>query len=262
MPIAQPPSGAGPATATSPPRIPARRNRWRHAARAAARSAAAPCRSRPDRAAYQGRRGQCDESGRTRSPTARVPRARRAVRRATRSPTRSRGRIPAPRRPRRRSGRPGLRSTSAACSAAASAAASSGLTGTSASGPAAEPHQLGVGPKAAVRTVDRRQLGGDHSDRYRQPVELVTATTAVVPSAWNCDRYVPDAVPITTRRRRPPVAPEWLSPPAARSRRRVVAQRCGGRLLWHCAAPARIRTNATVMMRRPTGGRRRTSAGS
>ena len=152
------------------PETRARRNRrrqqpWRRLGRRQA-----PSRSHPDRAAYQGRRRLCDVSGQTRSPTARVPRARRAVRGATRSPTRSRGRIPAPRRPRRRSGRPGLRWTSAACSAAASAAASSGLTGIVMSGPAAETHQLGVGAKAAVRTVDRRQLGGDHGGRCREPV--------------------------------------------------------------------------------------------
>ena len=34
----------------------------------------------------------------------------------------------------------------------------------------------------------------------------VTATTAVVPSASNCDRDVPGPAPITTRRRRSPGA--------------------------------------------------------
>ena len=37
-------------------------------------------------------------------------------------------------------------------------------------GSVAQPHQLRVVAKAAVRAVDRRQFGGDHSGRCRQPV--------------------------------------------------------------------------------------------
>ena len=256
----------------SPSRLPARarRRRRRHPETRARRSRRrqqpwrrlgrrqAPSRSHQDRAAYLGRRGLCDGLGQTRSPTVRVPRAQRAVRGATRSPTRSRGRIPAPRQPRRRSGRPGLRWT---LPRAVPRPAPQPAAGSPACVCPARP-QRPISSESGRKRLYARSTAANSAATTVVAAESrrgrVTATTAVVPSAWNCDRYVPDAVPITTRRRRPPAAPEWLSPPAgswpvAGSWPQVVPGSAAGAL----CAPARIRTNATVMMRRPTGGNRR-----
>ena len=214
MPIAQPPSGARPATAMSPPRETSTPQPAAAAALAAARSAASAFPVAPRSSCVPGATQAVRRVGS--NSIADGPGAARSAGSAwCDSVTDAKSRS----YPSAETAAPTVGSTrppvdSAACSAAASAAASSGLTGMVCPARPQRPISSESGRKRLYARSTAANSAATRAVAAESRWELVTATTAVVPSAWNCDRYVPDAVPITTRRRRPPGAPEWLSPPA------------------------------------------------
>jgi hypothetical protein len=118
--------------------------------------------------------------------------------------------------------------------------ASSGLTGHRVPPRSQRPHQLGVGAKAAVRTVDRRQLGGDQLVRRRQRWELVTATTAVVP-----ERLEPATGTYPIRCPSRPAGDDYRGRRVA-----VTAGGCRGRRRCGSPAGALCRSAASDRMRR------------
>ena len=214
IPIDQPPSGAAPGTATSPPML----TSTPQPVMAAATGHRAVDRERlSGRAQIEpraGRRVPGGEPGRTRSPSRRellpggqglVDRTRdrvvavvsdRGHRRPTVGST-APGRL-------RRMDRHGQRLAQQRADRYRRAAV-------------VQRDQLGVGAKAAVRPIGGGDLGFDLGARGRSRQGRVTATNAVVPSAGNCAAAPWPAAPLTILPRRSPAATAWWSPRAVRS---------------------------------------------
>ena len=224
----QPPSGASPATAMSPPRMTSTPSAVARAPPGRARSAAsafavAPRSSSTPFGASTVRRVRVELD---RAPARAGRRGPERVFRRGRERRRSVASYPARRSVRRRSGRRVPRSPARRRAPSAARRRAAGRLRLLARR-GVQPHELGVDAEAAAGVVDRVQLPREHGVSFSRASGSATATTAVVPSAGKLREA---GAAFTSRRSRRLGAPtsEREPLPAARVRRTVKAPRMQG----------------------------------